>query len=89
MSGSAPITINPLPTSHITSVGTNYCPSGTGVVVGLDGSNMGISYQLYHGVTTVGTPLPGTNAALTFGPQTALGAYTVQAINVQHPAPIQ
>ncbi len=81
MAGSAVIVVNPLPTLYSVSGGGNYCPAGTGVHVGLTGSNTGIAYQLYNGATAVGTPLAGTGAALDFGLQTALGTYTVVATN--------
>ena len=82
MTGTAPVVANTLPASHtITSVGTNYCPGGPGVVIGLDGSNSGTNYQLFVGSTPVGFPLPGINAPLSFGPQPATGVYTVVANN--------
>jgi uncharacterized protein YjdB len=81
MSGSATITINPLPTVFAVTGGGSYCAGGSGVLIGLFGSTSGINYQLYNGPTAVGSPVPGTGGALSFGLQTAGGIYTVIATN--------
>jgi hypothetical protein len=81
MTGSATVSINSLPTTYSVTGGGNYCAGGTGVAVGLGGSNSGINYQLYNGVTTVGSPVGGTGGALSFGSQTATGDYSVVATN--------
>ena len=81
MTGTAIITIDPLPTAYNVTGGGNYCAGGTGVVVGLDNSTTGINYQLYNGTTATGTAIAGTGAALNFGLQTAAGTYTVRATN--------
>jgi uncharacterized protein YjdB len=79
MSGSAIVVVNPIPTANTVTGGGNYCSGGTGVVVGLSGSTLGVNYQLFKGITAVGGPVAGTGAALNFGPQTAAGTYTVVA----------
>ncbi len=79
MTGIASVTVNTLPTPHIVTGGGNYCPGGTGIAVGINGSDAGISYQLYDGATPVGAAITGTGAPLSFGPQTAVGSYTVVA----------
>ncbi|WP_345084419.1 hypothetical protein, partial [Nemorincola caseinilytica] len=61
--------------------GGSYCATGTGVAVGLAGSQSGISYQLYNGSTATGTAVPGSGSAITFGMQTAAGSYSVRATN--------
>ncbi len=81
MIGSVTVVINPLPTAYSVTGGGAYCAGGTGVVVGLSGSNSGINYQLYMGSTAVGSPVAGTGAAISFGLQTAAGTYTVVATN--------
>lgn len=81
MTSSATITINSLPTAYTVSGGGNYCAGGTGSIVGLTGSTSGVNYQLYNGVTTVGSPVSGTGGALSFGSQTAAGTYSVVAVN--------
>ena len=79
MFGSAMVSVNPLPAVFNVTGGGSYCQGGTGVDVGLDGSVAGMSYQLYAAGSPVGSPLPGTGAALDFGLQTMAGAYSVIA----------
>jgi len=56
--------------------GGGYCAGGSGREVGLDGSETGVSYQLYVGGSTpVGSPVAGTGSPISFGNQTA-GTYT-------------
>jgi len=78
MNGSAVIGISPLPTAHVITGGGSYCAGGTGVHIGLNGSDIGTTYQLFNGAAGI-TTIPGTGAALDFGPQTAAGTYTVVA----------
>ena len=79
MNGSAVIGISPLPTAHTVTGGGNYCVGGTGVHVGLNGSDAGTWYQLYDGTTPAGTAMAGTGLPLDFGLQTGSGTYTVFA----------
>jgi len=79
MAGSAVVTINPLPALHTLTGGGAYCFGATGVHVGLNGSDTGVRYQLYHGATSTGGPLAGTGSALDFGLETGAGAYTAIA----------
>jgi uncharacterized protein YjdB len=79
MTGSATITINPLPTAFLVTGGGSYCAGGTGVLVGLAGSQTGVNYQLYNGSSTVGSPVSGTGGTISFGLQTGGGTYTVVA----------
>jgi len=82
MSGSATVTINPLPVStYVVTGGGSYCAGGTGEVIGLTGSNSGVNYQLYNGMSLVGSAVAGTGASLSFGSHTAAGTYTVVASN--------
>lgn len=74
-------TVNALPMVFSVTGGGNYCLGGSGVHVGLSGSDNGISYQLYEGTTAVGSPLPGSSSGIDFGTFTAIGTYSVQAIN--------
>ncbi len=73
-------TVNPLPAAFNVTGGGSFCASDTGVHVGLDGSESGISYQLYNGSTGLGIKA-GTGSALDFGLQTTNGTYTVLATN--------
>ena len=73
------ITVDPLPAVYSVTGGGNYCASGTGVHIDLSGSQTGISYQLYYGGSTVGSPITGTGLGLDFGLETTAGAYRVVA----------
>ena len=81
MTGSAAVTINPLPAAYTVTGSGAYCAGGTGVSVGLSDSEAGINYQLYRGATSVGAAVPGTSEAISFGNQTVAGTYTVIATN--------
>lgn len=80
MTGSATITINPLPSAFTVTGTGSYCAGGPGVPVGLSGSAVGIVYQLYQGATPIGAPVAGTGSAISFGVHPA-GTYTVLATN--------
>jgi hypothetical protein len=81
MTGSAIITINPLPNAYTITGGGSYCSGGTGLHIGLAGSATGISYQMYRSGVAAGSPLAGTGSPLDFGLQTLAGTYTVIATN--------
>jgi endonuclease I len=59
--------------------GGSYCSGGSGVAVGLSGSETGINYQLLIDDVNSGSPVAGTGSAISFGNQTAEGIYTVVA----------
>ncbi|MES2703127.1 MAG: FG-GAP-like repeat-containing protein [Bacteroidota bacterium] len=75
----ATATVLALPTLYTVTGGGSYCSGGTGVVVGLSGSNTGTTYQLYNGASVVGTSVAGTSSSINFGLQTAPGVYSVGA----------
>jgi hypothetical protein len=75
MAGSSKIVINAAPVAFAVTGGGNYCESGTGVAVGLEGSVPGMNYQLYNSATAVGMPVGGTGSVITFGLQKGAGAY--------------
>ncbi|WP_306353270.1 beta strand repeat-containing protein [Flavobacterium sp. '19STA2R22 D10 B1'] len=81
MSGSATISINPLPTLFTVSGSGSFCQGGTGLAINLSGSQTGINYQLQLGGVNTGSALAGTGSALVFPLQTAAGTYTVVATN--------
>lgn len=81
MTGIATISVNTLPTVYAISGGGNYCAGSTGSSVGLINSQTGVNYQLYNGPSPVGTVINGTGSPISFGTYTAIGIYTVQAIN--------
>jgi large repetitive protein len=74
------ITVHPLPNQYSITGSGEYCEGSTGVAIGLDGSQVGVTYTLYlNGVPTT-TTLAGTGSAISFGLQVA-GDYTVYAQN--------
>ncbi len=82
MSGNATVTVNTPPNQYsVSSSGTNYCAGGTGITIGLLGSQAGVDYQLYMGSTPSGAPVSGTGSSISFGNRTIAGTYTVVATN--------
>ncbi len=80
MSGSATISVNPLPANHTVSGGGHYCSGGTGLHINIAGSNAGIVYQLMlTGTPVSGGLIPGNGGSLDYGLHTDAGAYTVVA----------
>ncbi|MEI6853028.1 MAG: hypothetical protein WCL06_09300, partial [Bacteroidota bacterium] len=75
------VTLNSLPTSYSVTGGGGYCPDGSGMPVGLSGSQTGVNYQLKRNGTATGSPVAGTASAITFGNQTTYATYTVVATN--------
>ena len=72
------VTVNLAPFSFDVTGGGSYCSGGTGVAIGLNGSGIGISYQLVYLSSVVGGQF-GTDSALDFGSFTLPGSYTVLA----------
>jgi len=62
---------------NVTGGGT-YCAGGTGMSVGLSGSQTGASYQLFQDAVAYGSPVDGTGSALSWTSLPA-GTYTIQA----------
>ena len=81
MISGATIIINPAPVVYNVTGGGSYCAGGTGVAIGLSGSNLGIAYQLYDGALPVGFVAPGSGSSINFGLHSAAGIYTVIATN--------
>lgn len=74
------LTVYAPPTAYNVTGGGTFCAGGSGVAVGLSGSEVGVSYQLVRGGSTnMGTSVSGTGSALNFGTQTTAGNYTVVA----------
>lgn len=75
------VTVNALPSVFNMTGGGNYCAGGSGVHIGVDGSNTGISYHLYAGSTPV-IVVPGTTGLpIDFGLIAPAGTYNVIARN--------
>jgi len=69
-----PIFNAPVLTFNVTG-GGSYCSGGSGVVVGLSGSQAGVYYQLIKNAVPLGSYVAGTGSAISFGLQPA-GNYT-------------
>ncbi|HTS19722.1 MAG TPA: glycosyl hydrolase family 28 protein [Verrucomicrobiae bacterium] len=80
-SGAATLTVIANPATFNVTGGGAYCAGGSGVTIGLDGSEPGVSYQLQVNGGPTDVPQLGTGGALTFANETTAGAYTVIASN--------
>jgi len=81
MAGSAIISVGTTPAIYNVTGGGSACSGGPGVHIGLDGSNTGISYQLYTGGIAVGLNIAGTGTTIDFGLQSIPGTYSVIGVN--------
>ena len=72
-----PVTVNALPIVYNVTGSNTSCIGGIGNHPGLDNSQIGVVYQLFINGYNLVASIPGTGAALSFGNQTATGAYTV------------
>ncbi|MDF7818748.1 choice-of-anchor Q domain-containing protein [Runella sp. MFBS21] len=79
MNGTATIYLGQSPNVFALTGGGSYCNGGSGVAIGLSGSQEGFVYQLRRSNTNIGTPISGTGNAISFGNQTTAGSYTVVA----------
>ncbi|HEY8894137.1 MAG TPA: HYR domain-containing protein, partial [Niastella sp.] len=68
-----------LANSYNVTGGGAYCSGGSGVAVGLSGSEQDTTYQLQLNGVNIGSPIAGNGNAISFGLQTAAGTYTVVA----------
>ncbi|MFL5731538.1 MAG: hypothetical protein ACJ75J_18760, partial [Cytophagaceae bacterium] len=80
MSGSAIVSTVTPPTAYNVTGGGAYCSGGAGLAIGLANSDIGITYTLMRGATTIQS-LSGNGSALTFNNQTVAGTYTVTGTN--------
>jgi type IX secretion system substrate protein/Big-like domain-containing protein len=74
------VTVLASPALHTVTGGGSYCTGrGGGVRIGLNGSDTGVKYQLYDGITATGGAITGTDTALNFGLHTVAGTYRITA----------
>jgi len=76
--------VAPLP-FNVTGTGS-YCAGGTGLPVGLDGSEAGVSYELYMDAAATGITHIGDGLAFSFGNQLGTHTYTVKGTSTVNPA---
>ena len=80
--GMITVTILPAPILQVTGGDVSACADANPTVtVGLDGSQMGTTYELFYNGVSTGNTLVGTGSAISFGPQTNAGSYTIEASN--------
>ncbi len=79
MSGEHVITVNPAPALYTVGGGGAVC-TGSPFAITLSGSQLGVSYVLKRGTTTVST-LTGNGDNLSWGNQVLPGTYTITATN--------
>ncbi|MDD2964862.1 MAG: T9SS type A sorting domain-containing protein [Bacteroidales bacterium] len=70
----------PGPVAYNVTGGGSYCTGGAGVAVGLDDSEIGVTYTLFKNTIAQVPTVAGTGNAISFGAQTA-GTYTVSGTN--------
>lgn len=78
---SAQVTLYMLPDIFNITGGGAYCEGGLGVDIGLDSSEVGISYELYLDGTSTGNIIQGTGNPLLFTNITQAGEYTIFGYN--------
>ncbi len=76
----ATLIVGTIPSVFSVTGGGSYCKNGAGVAIGLNGSQVGVNYQLRRSGLNVGSAVAGTGSGISFGNQTAAGSYTVVAI---------
>ena len=76
------ITVFPLPDVYHVTGGGSYCAGGTGVPVNIDGSQIGVSYQVQFGSSSSSGYMPGTGSAMMLGMYTVADTYRVKATDV-------
>lgn len=74
-------TVNPLPQIFNVGGGGGYCQGGSGKTITLSGSQStpATTYQVFRNGVAVGSPKNGTGSALSFGPYTESGTYSIKA----------
>lgn len=81
MSGNAVVTVISLPNLYSVTGGGAYCAGGTGMPIGVSGSQYQVTYELYRDGLPTGIMMGGLQSGgpISFGNQTAAGVYTVVA----------
>jgi hypothetical protein len=80
MNGSVVVVVNQRP-SYFPMTGGGISCNGSGVPVGINGSEAGIEYTLYRDGVSTGSVITGTGGAISWANQTMAGNYTALARN--------
>ena len=75
------VSVIPMPLLFIVTGGGAYCSGGTGVAIGLNGSESGVNYLLVQNGVSTGKLIAGTGSAINFGLQLLAGTYTIIGTN--------
>lgn len=75
------VTISPRPAVFNLTGGGAFCEGEPGVEIGLDGSEIGVTYQLYKEDQPEGTSIPGTGGPISFGLVSDPGEYSSTGMN--------
>ena len=79
MNGSTTVIPGTLPALFTVTGGGSFCTGNAGPLVGLSGSETGVSYQLVKNGSNEAGPVAGTGSAISFGIQNFAGTYTIVA----------
>lgn len=82
MNGISSIVVLPLPNKYTVTGGGTSCFPGSSHLVGLSGSETGVSYVLLHSYTDTISTLTGTGSTFNFGNYLNAGGYTVVATRI-------
>lgn len=82
MANNATVFVQALPTAYNVAGGGNYCTGDAGRAILLENSDLNVSYQLYNGGTTIGSPVNGNGSAISFGVYTTAASYSVVATDI-------
>ena len=75
------LTVDPTPIIYTVIGGGEYCDGSSGVEIGLNDSELGISYDLIHDEVSTGIVVEGTGESLSFGIISNPGIYNIKAYN--------
>ena len=82
MTNSVAIVVNSLALPFNLTGGGSYCATGAGIELFLSGSEAGVNYQVYNGITADGAPVPGTGGPISLGFHTGAGIYTAYGVTL-------
>ncbi|MBK6987760.1 MAG: hypothetical protein IPH33_05715 [Bacteroidetes bacterium] len=82
MMGSVIVNENSLPGDFSITGNSSFCSGSSGTLLGLSGSEAGVSYQLKLNGSNSGVEIAGTGSAISFGNKDIVGLYTVVATNI-------